>query len=63
MKMIKPKGTLLSCPFCGGKAELGIMEHNIPAVMCYNCGAFTSFMQQETVDKTLKAWNRRVMPC
>lgn len=46
---------LLSCPFCGGKAEI-VQAHN-PYVMCMTCHVSTPMFGWKK--DAIAAWNRR----
>jgi hypothetical protein len=52
---------LLSCPHCGGEAELefGACDYNVHQVLCRNdaCNAMAGWC--ETADEAIAAWNKR----
>ena len=62
MKDIK----LLTCPFCGGKAELSWSENNYgedrPGIHCQNWRCLAGIKQErlDTEEKVISAWNTRV---
>ena len=55
---------LKPCPFCGGEAEVDILEHQYRGfpktygVMCLNCNCGTDWFF-ETEEEAVAAWNRR----
>lgn len=62
-----PKTKLMPCPFCGGEAELELVDDEFYMVCCENCSSATSFgytykdgtARDATRAETVKAWNRR----
>ena len=59
---IKTSDRLLSCPFCGGEAE--ILEHDNGwaiwhCIMCKNCKASQEWRKGYTKEEAIKAWNTR----
>ena len=58
---MKPRINLKSCPFCGGKVEIVIgLLKGLTMIECKGCRSLTSFQNNETVDKAIEMWNRRV---
>ncbi len=51
---------LLSCPFCGGKAEADFCDDDLDIVIvqCEKCGAASAGYSKG--ENAVKAWNRRV---
>jgi len=54
---------LLSCPFCGGKAEFQ-GDYGVFYVQCTNCGAMSSTVDEwsdstDGIKEAIAAWNRR----
>ncbi|MGR3292522.1 MAG: Lar family restriction alleviation protein [Candidatus Scalindua sp.] len=45
---------LKPCPFCGGKAQRGIMN-----VWCENCGVETRLDSDASQEEIAERWNRR----
>lgn len=59
---IKTSDRLLSCPFCGGEAE--ILEHDNGwaiwhCIMCKNCKASQEWRKGYTKEEAITAWNTR----
>lgn len=48
---------LKPCPFCGGKAELVIGEHE-KRIICSSCGAYV----ENSPEWTIRDWERREKP-
>lgn len=48
---------LLSCPFCGGEAELRRGSSTTPYIRCKKCGGRTKSSYDSA--KLIAAWNRR----
>ena len=50
---------LKPCPFCGGPANLCVLNDNAHFVVCQDCGAHVWCGDMFTVDSVIKAWERR----
>ena len=62
-----PYEPLLPCPFCGSRAEVGVIEEgdNMDAayVQCTSCAASSRLhfpMKEDPKPHVISAWNRRV---
>ena len=54
---------ILSCPFCGGKAEIGENDTDI-YVECLECsarGEWFFWAEDDAQEKAIKAWNMRAV--
>lgn len=53
---------LLSCPFCGGEAEVkyGCWDYNCYLVECKSCAGTVIDTRWDSPEEAIEAWNRRV---
>ena len=49
---------LKPCPFCGRNVETRIVWDDMAVITC-ECGAIVSFLEKETPETAIAAWNRR----
>ena len=54
---------VLPCPFCGAKPrvwKLGMAGHTVIECANYDVAAHRVYMQGDSEEEVIKAWNRRV---
>ncbi len=57
MKTETKNNTLLPCPFCGGKAEVGGDPHGDRDIYCTKCGVS---MFDTCLEGAKQSWNSRI---
>lgn len=51
---------LLTCPFCGGEADIFEASEDSFCTLCTDCGVETPY--QISAEEAIAAWNRRAQP-